>query len=258
MTKTLVFQKDFNESMDEYEIELSKSCQKYDIAFRPIVVTPFTHEVEEDVSDIDGMVIAYGSNVMEDVVNDYGWKPGWFPCIHDEKSVLKIFGNDYINHDMIITNSDEYLNRVNEFQYYFIKPNDDKYFAGTITDKNMMPFVVESEGRHFGTPKVYDICISSVKRIKKEWRFFVVDRKIVTGSKYHGENLKLEIEYGYDPMAEIFAEKMIDKYHHANTFVIDIAKMKNGSFKVVEINCLNCSGLYAINTDNLVKTLFKC
>lgn len=258
-----VFQKEFNEHMDEYGKQIEQICSQLDINFYPIVVRPFEHTVVDDseISDLQGPTIAYGSNVMVDVVNNYGWKPGWFDIPDKETDAYAYFGKDYINSDMLICRTDNYLESLKRFsmydiEYYFMKPNDQKYFPGTIVDKPMMPFVIESQGKHFGTPDVYDICISRVKHIQAEWRFFVVGGKIVDGSKYHAEELKLDIQTGYEPEAKTFAEKMIEKYHPLrNTFVIDIAKMRNGDYKVVEVNCLNSSGFYKNDIKKLLSAL---
>lgn len=256
----LVFQKEFNSGMDEYGQQLQELCSQLGINFYPIVVRPFEHTVQDDreIANLQGPTIAYGSNVMVDVVKNYGWKPGWFDVPDKETDAYGYFGKDYINSDMLVCNTDNYIQSLKLFgmydmEFYFMKPNDQKYFPGTIVDKKMMPFVIESQGKHFGTPDVYDICISRVKKIEAEWRFFVVGRTIVDGSKYHAEELKLDVKQGYDPQARTFAENMIGKYHPLkDNFVIDIAKMKNGDYKVVEINCLNSSGFYKVDLKSLL------
>lgn len=257
-----VFQKDFNHVMDEYGIQLQQLCAELDINFYPITVVPFEHTVVEadSIADLQGYTVAYGSNVMKDVVDAYGWKPGWFSIADKETEAYDVFGDHYINHDMFICNTDNYMEAIKEHgmydvDYYFMKPNDQKYFPGTIVDKPMMPFVIESQGRHHGTPDVYDLCISTVKYIEAEWRFFVIDGNIVDGSKYHAANLKLDVQAGFESNAGEFAKQMIDLYDSTGTFVIDIAKMQDGSYKVVEINCLNSSGLYKIDLKKFLVAL---
>jgi hypothetical protein len=198
---------------------------------------------------------------MEEVVARYKWNPGWFSISHDELSTYTIFENDYINHDMLICRTDNYLESLKEYglydhEYYFMKPNDQKYFPGTIVDKPMIPFVIESQGRHHGTPDVYDLCISTVKQISAEWRFFIVDGVIVDGSKYHAENLRLDVQEGFEDGAYDFAKQMIVRYDSSGTFVIDIARMQDQSYKVVEVNCLNSSGFYKIDKQKLIKALY--
>jgi hypothetical protein len=257
-----VFQKSFSDKMDEEGEELRNLCKEFGINFYPITVRPFEHTVveEDTISDLKGFTVVHGSNVMEDVVKTYGWNPGIFEVKHDEISSDKAFGTDYINHDMIICNTDNYLeslkeNNIHNIEFYFMKPNLQKFFPGTIVDKKMMPFVIESQGRNFGSPDVYDLCIAPIKYIEAEWRFFVVQGKIADGSKYHAAEFKLDVREGFKKEAGIFAEQMIEKFDPAGTFVIDIAEMKNGEYKVVEINCLNSSGFYKIDKRKLLFAL---
>ena len=257
-----VFQREFNKQMDTDGKELNDLCKELGINFYPITIVPFEHTVVEGdtIKNLEGYTVAYGSNVMEIVSNKYGWNPGIFKVAHDEKSVHAAFGSDYINHDMLICNTENYMDSIKQAglydtEFYFMKPNDYKYFPGTIVDKKMMPFVIESEGRRYGTPDVYDLCISPVKYIKAEWRFFVVGGKIVDGSKYHAEEFRLDVQAGFKKEAGEFAEKMILKFDNSGTFVIDIAEMQNGDYKVVEINGLNSSGFYKIDKKKLLIAL---
>jgi hypothetical protein len=259
-----VFQKSFSQHMDQDGEELKQICNEVGINFYPITIRPFEHTVVEEktVSNLTEYTVAYGSNAMEDVVKQYGWNPGWFYTIHDEVGTYAYFGDEYINHDMMVCRTDNYIESLKQydmydFEYYFMKPNDQKYFPGTIVDKPMIPFVIESQGKHHGTPDVYDICISPVKKIVAEWRFFVVRGNIVTGSKYHAENLRLDIQPGYEAGAHEYAQSMVDIYDKTGTFVIDIAKMESGKYKVVEINCLNSSGFYMIDKKKLITGLYE-
>jgi len=67
--------------------------------------------------------------------------------------------------------------------------------------------------------------------------------------------LKLDIQAGFDPNAGCFAIDMVDLYDRYGTFVIDVAKMKDGEYKVVEINCLNSSGLYKVDLKKILVAL---
>lgn len=253
----LVFQKDFNNGINEYMLQCEQICKDLNITFCPVVLTPFVHTVDDDeqLKSLTGDTIVYGSNVMSDVVRDYNLKPGIFEIPHDESSALKFFGDHYINSDMIICNTENYDEYLQENQYYFVKPKDEKYFPGTIVDKKMMPFVIQSQGKHFGTPDIYDLCISKVKYIEAEWRFFVVNGKIVTGSKYHKEEMMLDVQPGYEYDAKIFADRMLTLAPDLKNFVIDIAKLRDGSYKVVELNCLNSSGFYKCDLTEILRSL---
>lgn len=261
----LVFQKDFNDSMDEYMVEAEKICKDLDITFCPIVIVPFEHTVVDDslLKTLAGNSIAYGSNVISDIVHHYDLNPGLFHITDNEAFTLSVLGSHYLNADMIFCTTENILDvleasSLKDEEFFFMKPKDAKYFPGTIVDRKMIPFVIESQGKHFGTPESYDICVSTIKRMISEWRFFVVGNSIVAGSKYHTAEMRLDIQPGYPEEVKLFAEEMIEtlkKVSNDDCYVIDIAEMETGEYKVVELNCLNNSGFYACDMRSIFEAL---
>lgn len=107
------------------------------------------------------------------------------------------------------------------------------------------------------------LCLISQHRdnIESEWRFFVVDNKVVTGSKYMQDDrvcieaLDLHIDYDFEAMRyaqAIVDSKLINKF--IDTFVIDVC-LVDGRWCVVELNCANCSGIYESDVDLLVRAM---
>ena len=47
---------------------------------------------------------------------------------------------------------------------------------------------------------------------------------------------------------------MVDIYQLADAFVIDVCRTKDG-LKIVECNCINCSGFYNIDEQKLIVSL---
>ena len=94
---------------------------------------------------------------------------------------------------------------------------------------------------------------ASPKVIYKEYRFFVVDKQIVGESIY-----KIGNKIVYQPLVEddarTFAQQMIDLWQPARAFVLDVAMVPDG-YKVVEINCINSAGFYAIDVAKFVMAI---
>jgi hypothetical protein len=97
-----------------------------------------------------------------------------------------------------------------------------------------------------------------IDNIEKEYRCFIVDNKIIDICQYYEKgslNSKVleEVEYNevYDYIT--FINKLFKPHDH---YVIDVCKV-NGVFKVVEYNCINCSGYYDIDLYKLFKTLLE-
>ena len=89
--------------------------------------------------------------------------------------------------------------------------------------------------------------------IQKEFRFFVVGGKIITGSQYtlHGRYYTNPL---IDEPAREFAQEMVNLYQLADSFVIDIAQTING-YKIVECGCINCAGFYDSDLQKLLMAI---
>lgn len=125
----------------------------------------------------------------------------------------------------------------NKHEEYFVRPFDDtKSFNGGIYNFNTLKY----DGQ---------VIIAPLKHISREYRFFIVDGQIVTGSLYK-VNGSLEESDVIDTGALKFAEKMIEKFKIPG-YVIDIAKIDD-EYKIMELNCLNASGFYKINLYKLI------
>lgn len=86
------------------------------------------------------------------------------------------------------------------------------------------------------------IQVGTVKKIYKEARIWIVGSKVVTSSYYrYGANV--EYTENVEPEGLEFAQSMVDLYQVADSFVMDICLTPDG-WKIVEINCINCSGFY--------------
>jgi hypothetical protein len=136
----------------------------------------------------------------------------------------------------------------------FIRPCEDlKTFTGRIIEEDELTkwqFSI-NEGEHSSDSIVLTndtmVMVSPVKQILREWRFFVVGGKVISGSQYRDVYGLSESEmvdsYIYD-----YAQQMVNLWKPADCFVIDIAgtsSCKDGyELSILEVNCLNGSGLY--------------
>ena len=128
----------------------------------------------------------------------------------------------------------------------FIRPcKDSKTFTGRVFSKiKWDDFVQQSLTNGHTTSLDINtlIQVASPKKIYKEARLWVVDGKIVTSSYYffHGN---VSYEENVEPEGLEFGQSMVDLYQVADAFVMDICLTPDG-WKIVEINCVNCSGFY--------------
>lgn len=96
------------------------------------------------------------------------------------------------------------------------------------------------------------VSISEIREIHTEYRFFIVEGVVVSGSvyRYNGQISPYTV---HDTML-VKAQDMANKWLPHRTCVMDIALVA-GELKVVEFNCFNASGLYASDVDKIVNAV---
>lgn len=145
-----------------------------------------------------------------------------------------IFGKEnFVNSNAVICQAKD-IKWIEE--EYFVRPlHDTKSFNGGIYNQNTLKF----EG---------EVVYAQLKHISREYRFFVIDSQIVTGSLYK-VNGRLEESDIIDSSALDFANEMVKNFK--GSYVLDVANANN-EYKIMELNCLNAAGFYAINLYKLI------
>jgi hypothetical protein len=125
----------------------------------------------------------------------------------------------------------------------FIRPSkDSKLFNGKLYTKIKWEDTLDSITERLSILPKAAIQVNSPNVIYKEARCWVIDGVIVTSSYYKfGANVMYEEDV--EPEGLSFAKEMVDLYQVTDAFVMDICLTPDG-WKIVEINCINCSGFY--------------
>lgn len=156
------------------------------------------------------------------------------------------------------------LNKTSSTQDIFIKPIDDlKLIAGTFipSGKTLLEVLEEKKDRTTFTDEELNrkvLVSNNCQRIVEEVRCYVVNRKVVTISRYRYKD-----EYNVTPLPEIFeeqyimyAQRIIDKiYCPSDNFTIDVCEIGDNTLRVIEYNCLTSSGLYECDSVKLFTAL---
>jgi hypothetical protein len=237
-------------------------------------------DVEPPVIDNSQKVIAMGATSMTRIAKNLGWNPGTY---HNENFDYEVwrdgFGKENVlNPDGIVGRVCDYFDLSEFDDNVFVRPvHDTKTFSGEVMTKDQfhdwkqsISFVdqqLSSEMKEEGV-EILDrdtvIVVASAKKIYKEYRFFVVHGKIVTGSAYKFGTL-VKSDPNVEKYIEDFAYAMVHGYggnilcappkdSPAEAYVIDIADTPDGP-KVIEINCINSAGYYAADVQKIIMAL---
>ena len=221
-----------------------------------IKLIPFISNVEPDDDYTGKKVFALGSTSLIAGATKRKWNPG--VCFNPEtfryEAWLKGFGADnMLNGDGVVQKFGDDVSKVFGDRT-FIRPCEDlKAFTGCVVSiadlKDWQKRIAAGEISTCAALLTSEtpIVLASPKFIYREWRFFVVGSKVITGSQYRDVyGLRLDADVDGDVVK--FAQKMVNKWQPADCFVVDIAATQSG-LKVIEINCFNGSGVYACDVE---------
>jgi hypothetical protein len=235
--------------------KLLQALQNRSLPFEIIKMIPFSHEIVPELCIPDGPVIVSGSTALSKIAMEKGWQPGAFLNDNFDFSVWKEkYKGLLLNEDAAI----EEFGKLNPNEPVFVRPcSDHKTFAGLIIEPEKLQTWQQqilgiSDGYATLTPETL-VLSATPKPILKEFRFFVVDGQIITGSLYK-VGAYAQTSSHCDDKAVVFAEKAIQVWQPDRAFVIDIALTPVGP-KVIEINCLTSAGFYEADVDRLVDAL---
>jgi hypothetical protein len=214
------------------------------------IVKLYDGSLEPDITP-PNPVIMMGSLGLRSVSDKRGWFPGHFHNENFDFSVWRVhYGEHLLNHDSFVCKFGEVTFQEKRF---FARPTQDtKTFSGKIFDW--------AEFTEFQSQKHYTklnsetlISISPIKEISQEYRFFVVDGEVLTGSQYKLNGKGYLSVYIDDDIFE-FAQKMVSIWQPSRAFVIDVCRSAIG-LKIVEFNTFNCSGIYLCDVQKIIMAI---
>lgn len=178
-------------------------------------------------------------------------------------SDIPLLNNDYfiLEYKNLLENWDLIYNVLKK-DIVFIRPNSNmKQFTGgnyLTNDTGKRTFIEMSNKLNgWGIPvKDKELClVSSSKKIISEYRFYIFDKKVITGCQYN-RDLALDVRTDILDKAKTIAEMVAkQEYQPEIAYTCDIAELDDETFKVVELNNGSTSGLYAMDKKKIVESI---
>ncbi len=139
----------------------------------------------------------------------------------------------------------------------FVRPNSDKkIFAGIPIPRKDFEHVINATNQTTSVQRDTICVLSSIKKIHAEYRFFIVDRKVVASSSYYSnwQPMSLQSKPPEDAvrMAEIVSQ--LD-WQPDSAYTVDVAVLGDNSSRIVELNSFCCSGFYHSDTTAILKAV---
>lgn len=237
--------------------EIQHACKSLGIEFEEILVVPFSEEMP--AFTMDGKTnIYYGSTtLMYNIYKKLNKPRGLF--FDEEKfsmqNYIHVWKDKMLNYEAKITTFREFSKETHAGEsLWFIRPDaDDKSFAGDVKSFKSIKNFIQNATKVDNVNLTEDtkIVVGPPYNIKKEWRNFIVNGKVVASSLYR-KDFKLSKSATDVPAGMIqFVEDSCKEYQPHAIFVMDIALCTN-QYYIIECGCLNSTGFYAASIHDII------
>lgn len=235
------------------------TCISHGYGWESIRVIPFS----QDIPDIDHTqpTIFYGAtNFINNIYNTGRWSPGVFydPEKFTVKAYMANYGENMISHPCEFTTIGKFAASGHKPEdLFFIRPVKDlKEFSGDVVEFNKI-IRWERALRYLpgcdNNPDLTvdtEIMVSSPYNISHEWRLFIVQGEVSSGSHYRS-CMRLDVVGDVPDRVRHFAEDRCRQWAPAEVFVIDIGESA-GNLYVIECNCFNSAGFYKSDVEKII------
>jgi len=239
-----------------YSGDIENACKSLGLEFVPAQAIPFSDEIPN--VGTDKLTTFYGATRwINNIYESRRWNPGVF---FNPDSIFTTWANKYqhhtLNHGAKITTLDDLKAEIDDGQYWedhllFVRPvSDNKEFAGqVISAYGIWEWAenVQTDVPDFGK---IPIVVTEPVGISHEWRLFMVDGKVSSGSHYR-EHHRFKEDAKVPDRVISFAEEMAKLYSPTPVFVMDICESADTLY-VLEIGCFHSAGFYASNVEKIV------
>lgn len=209
---------------------------------------PFEHSLRPEPAVITPL-FAYGSIQF---IKE-GMRRGW-PMFYDHDLNWYKWKEHW---DGLLVNNDVTVCELQELTQLtkptFIRPvNDFKAFSGCVVAPANLEAWFERVYRYQDNLSPSTKIIMCVPQsVQFEWRLFIVNGKIVTGTLYNVNGKLCEVS-NVPPEVVAFGQQCVDRWSPLTAYVLDIAKLSTGELKIIETNCIHSAGLYVADIEKLV------
>lgn len=235
--------------------KIKDACEKYGYKYEGIDVIPFSGDVPI-INPNDPIVFYGGTGWINNIYNKYKNIKGIF---FNPNSVFTNWVKKYktLNSDAKETTLIELSKEnIDGDTFLFIRPVSDlKEFNGSVMTfediknwNNKIKFANEDFGN-------IPIVVGEAYNISHEWRLFIINGKVITGSQYR-TYFVLNTNESVPQNVIDFAEEQARIYSPSDIFVMDVCKCSNELY-VLEVGCFNSAGFYLSNIDKIVNEVSK-
>ena len=234
-------------------------CEKQGYSHESIKVIPFSSEIPE-IDNAQPTIFYGATNFINNIYKSKKWNPGTF--FNGENFTMRAYVGHYkehmINFPCDFTTIGKFASSHQPMdKQFFVRPIKDlKEFPGEVMDFNKM-VGWEKNIRYLpgcdNNPTLTvdtEIAVSEPYGIAHEWRAFIVNGRVSSGSHYRSY-MQLDSKEDFPERVADFVEQMCAFCMPAKVFVMDVGESAGNLF-IIECNCFNSSGFYKSNIEKII------
>lgn len=247
----------FNEDAN---VKLVDLLNRYNMKYELVKVIPFGGGIEPAIQfEPNDPVVVIGSMSLVKYAKSMNWTPGaWFNDNFSYVEYVKHHKEHMLNHNMKVISFGEIPNFIDAFEsHIFMRPTaDGKEFAGTVFNKkDLMEWYdkIMVGDSMWSITKDTQVMLTEPLDIYAEYRFIVVEGKIVTGSLYKRGNVVIYSNIISDDIIN-YAKQRAAEWTPDSVCVMDICYDSAG-YHIVEFNNFNSAGLYECDISKIIGSI---
>lgn len=255
----------FHENLEPMKEEIKRQGFEYKLCD----YVPFEGSIDYlSIFNEDDCVIFYGSlGFARQIRKQARWVPGVY-CDLPNFECTKYYGHlgkfllnqNYVMlpYGDLLRQKDFLFAKLGQSGTLFMRPSSGfKLFSGMMVHE-------ESWDKDYELLSFYDdviekssmIVVAEPVNLDAEWRLVTVNKKVVCGSQYKMQDWMPKISENVPDDVMAFGQEVVDAgYEPDPAWVLDVARTRDGVLRLIEINSMSCSGLYAANKEIVVREL---
>ena len=225
----------------------------------PARIIPFSDELPK--VDAGNHVLAFGSTGLVRRVHDAAvWTPGVFYNEgFDYRDAIEFYGDMMLNDEVEFADVDALRLLKNEDDdLIFVRPVSFlKSFSGRVmTAKEIRAWAdMAKDGNLPEVTPATPVVLAKPWYINREWRLFMTNSssgwRVAAGSQYKERGELCPSSFVPEEVKQ-YGLQALRYYAPEDALTIDIGE-SSGRLYIIEVQCINCSGFYKANLDDLVE-----
>ena len=212
-------------------------------------------------------VIFHGCiGLAERILSETDWVPGFYGNFERLmcSSYFPAFGEFLLNSQYTMLPfrevrrlKDHLFDSLGRDGQFFMRPNSPKkLFAGMLIRRDHFEKDYELAA-FYDVPDHELVVVAPAQRLQSEWRFVVVDGRVVSGSCYRNEDRSCR-KTDDNPDAIRFAERVAaNDWSPDLAWTIDVALTTTGEYRLIEIGSFSYANLYACDLHAVIDAVQK-